>query len=96
MWGQLELNQCQLSLEDYGFLTPGIKNADLIFVIMGGALTQENIVRKSHVSSRTIRYALKIIREKMLLIAKMNLQDICHIMNQCRKTPLLENGIMNC
>lgn len=54
-----------------------------------GAMTHKDIVSKSHCSPRTVRYALKKLKENKLLIEKMNLRDMRQIIYQYRKTPLL-------
>jgi DNA-binding MarR family transcriptional regulator len=50
----------------------------------GGAMTHKEIAEKSAYSPRTVRYALKKLREKKLLILKMNLQDMRQIIYQYR------------
>jgi predicted transcriptional regulator len=54
-----------------------------------GAMTHKDIVSKSHCSPRTVRYALKKLKENKLLIETMNLRDMRQIIYQYRKTPLL-------
>jgi transcription initiation factor IIE alpha subunit len=56
----------------------------------GGAMTHKDIVNKLHCSPRTVRYALKKLKEKKLLIEKMNMQDMRQIIYQYRMTPLPE------
>ena len=50
----------------------------------GGAMTHKEIARKVNYSPRTVRYALKKLKEKKLLIQKMNLQDMRQIIYQYR------------
>jgi len=38
-------------------------------------MTHQDLVRQSKLSPRTIRYALKILREKNLLVEKFNFRD---------------------
>ena len=58
----------------------------------GGAMTHKDIVNRSHCSPRTIRYALKKLKEKKLLIEKMNMHDMRQIIYQYRVSPLPETG----
>ena len=56
-------------------------------------MTHKDIVNKSHCSPRTVRYALKKLKEKQLIIQKMNMQDMRQIIYQYRMTPLPETGV---
>jgi hypothetical protein len=47
-----------------------------------GAMTHKDIVKKSHCPPGTVRYALKKLKEKNLLIEKMNMRDMRQIMYQ--------------
>jgi DNA-binding MarR family transcriptional regulator len=58
-----------------------------------GAMTHKDIVRKSASSPRTVRYALKKLKEKKLLIEKMNMRDMRQIIYQYRLTPAQENSV---
>ncbi len=55
-------------------------------------MTHKEIVRKTHCSPRTIRYALKKLKERQLLIEKMNMQDLRQIIYQYRLNSLPETG----
>jgi transcription initiation factor IIE alpha subunit len=55
-----------------------------------GAMTHKDIVKKTHCSPRTVRYALRKLKEKKLLIEKMNMQDMRQIIYQFRITSLPE------
>ena len=48
----------------------------------GGAMTHKEIAEKVDYSPRTVRHALKKLREKKLLVLKMNLQDMRQIIYQ--------------
>ncbi|ABS56052.1 hypothetical protein Mboo_1535 [Methanoregula boonei 6A8] len=48
----------------------------------GGAMTHKEIAEKIAYSPRTVRYALKKLKEKKLLIRKMNLQDMRQVIYQ--------------
>ena len=76
-------------------MNPLSQSQKIVLEILGteGAMTHKDIVRKSHFSPRTIRYALKKLKEKKLLIEKMNMQDMRQIIYQYRMTPLQETGI---
>ena len=58
----------------------------------GGAMTHKEIAEKVDYSPRTVRHALKKLREKKLLVLKMNLQDMRQIIYQYRAKPLQETG----
>jgi DNA-binding MarR family transcriptional regulator len=66
----------------------------IVLEILGseGAMTHKDIVKKTRCSPRTIRYALKKLKEKKLLIEKMNMQDMRQIIYQYRLSPLPESG----
>jgi transcription initiation factor IIE alpha subunit len=55
-----------------------------------GAMTHKDIVNKLHCSPRTVRYALRKLKENKLLIEKMNMQDMRQIIYQYRMVPLQE------
>ena len=59
----------------------------------GGAMTHREIVNKSHCSPRTVRYALRKLKERKLLIEKMNIRDMRQIIYQYRM-PLLQKNEM--
>jgi len=58
-----------------------------------GAMTHKEIVKKTHCSPRTVRYALRKLKERKLLIEKMNIQDMRQIIYQYRVNPVPETGI---
>lgn len=68
----------------------------IVLEILGseGAMTHKDIVKKTRCSPRTIRYALKKLKEKKLLIEKMNMQDMRQIIYQYRLSPLPEAGMV--
>ena len=41
----------------------------------GGAMTHKDIVQKTHLAPRTVRYALKKLKERHLIIEKSNFRD---------------------
>ncbi len=51
-------------------------------------MTHKDIVNKSHCSPRTVRFALKRLKEHELIIEKMNMRDMRQILYQGRSTPL--------
>lgn len=61
-----------------------------------GAMTHKDIVRRSASSPRTIRYALKKLKEKNLLIEKMNMRDMRQIIYQYRFIHAEDNGLAGC
>jgi len=54
----------------------------------GGAMTHKDLVQKSHLAPRTVRYALKKLKERELIIEKFNFRDARQIIYQNRSTPL--------
>ena len=54
-------------------MNPLPPSSKIVLEILGteGAMTHKDIVRKTHCSPRTIRYALRKLKEKKLLIEKM-------------------------
>jgi DNA-binding MarR family transcriptional regulator len=61
----------------------------------GGEMTHKEISAKMNYSPRTVRYALKKLREKKLLIKKMNLQDMRQIIYQYPVNALQGSGKIN-
>jgi predicted transcriptional regulator len=53
----------------------------------GGEMTHKDIVVKTHLAPRTVRYALKKLKEQHLIIEKFNFRDARSIIYQNR--PLL-------
>lgn len=41
----------------------------------GGAMTHKDIVKKTHLAPRTVRYALKKLKARYLIIEKFNFRD---------------------
>jgi len=50
----------------------------------GGAMTHKDLVQKSRLAPRTVRYALKKLKEKQLIIEKFNFRDARQIIYQNR------------
>jgi len=48
----------------------------------GGAMTHKDLVQKSHLAPRTVRYALKKLKERGLIIEKFNFRDARQIIYQ--------------
>jgi transcription initiation factor IIE alpha subunit len=59
----------------------------------GGAMTHKDIVKKTHCSPRTVRYALRKLKERKLLIEKMNIRDMRQIIYQYRMPSPQENEV---
>jgi len=53
---------------------------------MGGAMTHKDLVQKTHLAPRTVRYALKKLKERQLIIEKFNFRDARQIIYQNRDT----------
>jgi predicted transcriptional regulator len=79
-------------------MNPLPPSSKIVLEILGtdGAMTHKDIVSKSHCSPRTVRYALKKLKENKLLIEKMNLRDMRQIIYQFRKIPLLDVERKSC
>jgi len=50
----------------------------------GGAMTHKDLVKKSCLAPRTVRYALKKLKERHLIIEKFNFRDARQIIYQNR------------
>ena len=48
----------------------------------GGAMTHKDLVQKCHLAPRTVRYALKKLKERGLIIEKFNFRDARQIIYQ--------------
>ncbi len=92
MRDQLLLNYAKYPWMIMNPLPPSSKT---VLRILGteGAMTHKEIVKKSQCSPRTVRYALRKLKERKLLIEKMNMQDMRQIIYQFRMTPLQEPGM---
>jgi predicted transcriptional regulator len=53
---------------------------------VGGAMTHKDLVQKTHLAPRTVRYALKKLKERQLIIEKFNFRDARQIIYQFRST----------
>ena len=51
---------------------------------VGGAMTHKDLVQKTHLAPRTVRYALKKLKERQLIIEKFNFRDARQIIYQNR------------
>jgi predicted transcriptional regulator len=52
----------------------------------GCAMTQKDLVKKTSLHPRTVRYALKKLKEQELLIEKLKMDDLRQIIYQIRVT----------
>jgi predicted transcriptional regulator len=50
----------------------------------GCAMTQKDLVKKTSLHPRTVRYALKKLKEQELLIEKLKMNDLRQIIYQIR------------
>ncbi|WAC05453.1 MAG: winged helix-turn-helix transcriptional regulator [Methanoregula sp.] len=57
-----------------------------VFTILdtGGAMTHKDLVKKSNLAPRTVRYALKKLKERQMIIEKFNFRDARQIIYQNR------------
>jgi predicted transcriptional regulator len=57
----------------------------------GGAMTHKDLVQKSRLAPRTVRYALKKLKERHLIIEKFNFRDARQIIYQNRPVTTSES-----
>lgn len=57
----------------------------------GGAMTHKDLVKKSQLAPRTVRYALKKLKEHHLIIEKFNFRDARQIIYQNRQLNVPES-----
>ena len=69
------------------FANPLPPSSKIVLRILGtnGAMTHKDIVIKSHCAPRTVRYALRRLKEHELIIEKANIRDMRQIIYQERK-----------
>ncbi|OPY38964.1 MAG: hypothetical protein A4E35_00194 [Methanoregula sp. PtaU1.Bin051] len=65
----------------YSPLPPSSKTV-LQILDSGGAMTHKDLVKKSKLAPRTVRYALKKLKERHLIIEKFNFKDARQIIYQ--------------
>lgn len=58
----------------------------------GCAMTQKDLVKKTSLHPRTVRYALKKLKEQQLLIEKLKKDDLRQIKYQNRITSLIDSN----
>jgi len=51
-------------------------------------MTHKDLVQKSHLAPRTVRYALKKLKDRGLIIEKFNFRDARQIIYQNRTSPI--------
>jgi predicted transcriptional regulator len=56
----------------------------------GGAMTHKDLVQKTHLAPRTVRYALKKLKERHLIIEKFNFRDARQIIYQNRTSQTIK------
>ena len=59
----------------------------------GCAMTQKDLVKKTSLHPRTVRYALKKLKEQKLLIEKLKTDDLRQIIYQIRITGVPNIGL---
>jgi len=57
----------------------------------GGAMTHKDLVSKSKLAPRTVRYALKKLKERQMIIEKFNFRDARQIIYQNKPRQTNEN-----
>lgn len=68
----------------YNTTLPPSSKTVLEILDVGGAMTHKDLVQKTHLAPRTVRYALKKLKEKHLIIEKFNFRDARQIIYQNR------------
>ena len=58
----------------------------------GCAMTQKDLVKKTSLHPRTVRYALKKLKEQQLLIEKLKMDDLRQIIYQIRLTGIQDTA----
>ena len=68
----------------YSTTLPPSSKTVLEILDAGGAMTHKDLVQKTHLAPRTVRYALKKLKERHLIIEKFNFRDARQIIYQNR------------
>jgi DNA-binding MarR family transcriptional regulator len=66
----------------YPTTLPPSSRTVLAILDAGGAMTHKDLVEKTHLAPRTVRYALKKLKERQLIIEKFNFRDARQIIYQ--------------
>lgn len=76
-------------------MSPLPPSSKTVLKILGkeGAMTHKDIVIKTHCNPRTVRYALRKLKENKLIIEKMNIRDMRQIIYENRMIPMKEPGM---
>ena len=78
-------------------MSPLPPSSQTVLKILGkeGALTHKDIVNKSHCSPRTVRFALRRLKENKLIIEKMNIRDMRQIIYQDLSIPVRKSTMFD-
>ena len=78
-------------------MNPLPPSSKIVFRILctNGALTHKDIVNKSQCSPRTVRYALKRLKEHEMIIEKANMKDMRQIIYQNRRVPMQKSPMFD-
>jgi DNA-binding transcriptional ArsR family regulator len=82
MWDRMHLIPGPLAMTT--LLLPQSSKKVLEILRAGGEMTHKEIVTKTHLAPRTVRYALKKLKEQHLIIEKFNFRDARSIIYQNR------------
>ena len=74
----------------YSTTLPPSSKTVLEILDSGGAMTHKDLVEKTRLAPRTVRYALKKLKEKQLIIEKFNFRDARQIIYQQRTTQTIK------
>jgi DNA-binding MarR family transcriptional regulator len=70
----------------YPTTLPPSSQTVLAILDAGGAMTHKDLVETTHLAPRTVRYALKKLKERQLIIEKFNFRDARQIIYQQKTT----------
>ena len=69
----------------YSATLPPSSKTVLEILDAGGAMTHKDLVERSRLAPRTVRYALKKLKERHLIIEKFNFRDARQIIYQQKR-----------
>ena len=91
MRGQLRLSACPPNMT--ATKLPRSSKKVMKVLDTGCAMTQKDLVKKTSLHPRTVRYALKKLKEQQLLIEKLKMDDLRQIIYQIRLTGM-QNAVL--
>ncbi|RXE56772.1 MarR family transcriptional regulator [Methanoculleus taiwanensis] len=64
----------------------------LVLLEDGGALTHKELVRLSNLAPRTVRYALKKLKDNGMIIEKFNFRDARQILYEYKQSRMVQTA----